>query len=98
MSTSTVQPITPVPSRTLAEVAVAANLRAGPGTGFAIVGGVKAGDKIEVVSRTPAGEWYQLASGTWIFAQLVTGALDVPVAKAIPTPAPTASTGATQQK
>ena len=63
-----------------------ANLRAGPGLNFAVVGGVPAGTVLEIVARTSAGDWYLLSSGTWIAAQLVNGAPDVPVAEVIPTP------------
>ena len=50
---------------------VNANLRSGPGTYYEIVGGVEAGDPLEVVARNEAGDWYQLADGVWIFAELV---------------------------
>jgi uncharacterized protein YgiM (DUF1202 family) len=50
---------------------VNANLRSGPGTDYEIVGGVVAGDPLEVVARNEAGDWYQLADGVWIFAELV---------------------------
>ncbi len=62
------------------------NLRAGPGTGFAVVGGVSAGDGLEITGRNEAGDWFELADGGWIAAFLVAnppGA--VPVAAVIPT-------------
>lgn len=67
-----------------------ANLRQGPGTNYRIVGGVKAGAPLDIVAKNAAGDWYQLASGNWIFAALVDGAPDVPVA-AEPAPAPAAA-------
>jgi hypothetical protein len=48
-----------------------ANLRAGPGTNFAIVGTVKPGDSLSLVAVNPAGTWYELESGAWIAAFLV---------------------------
>jgi len=67
---------------------VNANLRAGPGTVFPKVGGVPAGTPLNVVARNPAGDWYQLENGAWIFAKLVDNAPTVPVAAVIPTPPP----------
>ncbi len=68
-----------------------ANLRAGPGTTYAVVGGVIAGDSLDIVAQNEAGTWYKLADGKWIFAQLVTGAPDVPVDSAAPSAAPAAA-------
>ena len=56
-----------------------ANLRAGPGTNYAIVGKAAQGQPLAIVARNPAGDWYQLASGAWIFGELVTGAPVVPM-------------------
>ena len=71
-----------------------ANLRGGPGTGFPVVGGVKAGDVLEATARNQAGDWLQLADGAWIAAFLVDGAPDdLPVATDIPTPPTAAPTG-----
>lgn len=64
-----------------------ANLRSGPGTGFPVVGGVKAGDALKVTARNQAGDWLQLADGAWIAAFLVDGApASLPVATDLPTP------------
>ena len=57
-----------------ATAAEAANLRSGPGTSYARVGGVTAGQTLDVTGRSDAGDWYQLADGTWIAAFLVTTA------------------------
>lgn len=57
-----------------------ANLRQGPGTNYAIVGGVTAGQTLEIVARNEASDWLQLADGSWIFAALVEGVPAVPVA------------------
>jgi hypothetical protein len=48
-----------------------ANLRAGPGTNFAVVGGVRPGDRLTIVGQNAAGDWYQLDDGKWIAAFLV---------------------------
>jgi hypothetical protein len=56
-----------------------ANLRAGPATTFKVVGGVKAGDPLQIVGKNKAGNWYKLAGGQWIADFLVTNPPDVPV-------------------
>jgi hypothetical protein len=61
-----------------------ANLRQGPGTNFPIVGGVTAGQTLAIVAANPAGDWYQLADGRWIFAALVEGAPAVAVSAEAP--------------
>ncbi|MBK8051424.1 MAG: SH3 domain-containing protein [Anaerolineales bacterium] len=67
-----VQQAPPSPDAPLTVTATTnANLRGGPGTNFPVVGGVKAGQTLEVVAENAAGDWYQLASGNWIFAALV---------------------------
>ena len=48
-----------------------ANLRAGPGTGYAVVGGARAGQALDVQARNAAGTWLRLGSGEWIAAFLV---------------------------
>ena len=74
-----------------------ANLRGGPGTGYAVVGAIQAGDALEITARNASGDWLQLASGTWIAAFLVDNAPatgDLSVAEEIPplpTPAPSAA-------
>ncbi len=68
-----------------------ANLRAGPGTTFAIVGGAAAGQSLAIVAQNADGTWYKLADDSWIFAQLVNNAPEVPVVtSASTTPAVTA--------
>lgn len=73
-----------------------ANLRGGPGTGYPVVGGVKAGDALDVKARNQAGDWLQLASGAWIAAFLVDDApANLPIASEIPPlPAPSAGSNA----
>ena len=68
----------PAPA-TGATAAKGANLRAGPATTFAVVGGVKAGDPLAIVGQNKAGDWYQLAGGQWIAGFLVANPPAVPV-------------------
>ncbi len=79
-----------------------ANLRAGPGTAFALKGSVKAGQPLSIVGRNAEGDWLQIAGGAWIAGFLISNVpASVPVARNIPpvpvapasrvvTPAPTA--------
>jgi hypothetical protein len=70
-----------------------ANLRAGPGTDFAIIGSTTAGQPLTIVGRNPAGDWYQLGDGSWIAAILVAGAPpDVAVVEVPNTIAPLVAT------
>jgi uncharacterized protein YraI len=48
-----------------------ANLRAGAGTSYAIVGKAQPGQNVVIVGKNEAGDWYQLAGGHWIAAFLV---------------------------
>lgn len=52
------------------------NLRAGPGTNYPKVGGLKEGESVEVLDRTGDGEWYRarLPSGqlVWVAADYIT--------------------------
>ncbi len=65
-----------------------ANLRAGPGTNYAVVGGVRGDETLDLQGRTSDGTWYQLRDGSWIAAFLV--GPDVPT---LPTVAPTVIAG-----
>jgi hypothetical protein len=49
-----------------------ANLRAGPSTTFAIVGGAPIGQVVQIVENNQDGTWYKLDNGQWIAAFLVT--------------------------
>lgn len=55
-----------------------ANLRAGPGTNFARLGGVTPGEAITITGRLADGTWYLLQPGSWLFAELVAGEVNVP--------------------
>lgn len=58
-----------------------ANLRAGPGTNYAIVGSVPKGRTLQLAGQSADGRWYQLRSGEWIAAFLVTDAPALPIVK-----------------
>jgi uncharacterized protein YraI len=72
---ATASTIYALPSLQQAQVSVAvaetANLRAGPGTKYARVGGVTAGDSVAVVGCNADCSWYKTASGAWIAAELL---------------------------
>jgi Bacterial SH3 domain len=66
----------PVVSHTLTtqgSVTRGANLRAGPGTNFPVVGRARAGQTIALVACDATCSWYQLANGHWVAAFLVQG-------------------------
>lgn len=48
-----------------------ANLRSGPGTTYAVAGGTRTGEPLEIIGRNDDGSWLQLADGLWIAAFLV---------------------------
>lgn len=52
-------------------VTVDANLRAGPGTEFDVIGGTVTGQAINIVGRNADGTWFRLDNGGWVFAALV---------------------------
>jgi hypothetical protein len=45
------------------QVGKAANLRAGPSTDFPIVGGITAGQALEVLGKVPGAEWFAIRMG-----------------------------------
>ncbi len=74
-----------------------ANLRAGPSTDTAIVGGATAGQIVTPLGISADGGWYLLQSGEWIAAFLVSGAPDqLPLASPA-TAAPAATTAPTEE-
>lgn len=85
LPTVTPTPKTPTPNARTMIVLNTANLRAGPGTTFAVVGSAQPGDKLKVVGANADGDWYQLDTGTWIAAFLV----ELPGAATAPTWTPT---------
>ena len=56
----------------IGSVTKSANLRAGPGTNFAVVGGASPEDLVTIVGMNTGYDWYLLDSGKWIAAFLVT--------------------------
>jgi hypothetical protein len=69
-----------------------ANLRAGPGTRYAVVGSAPAGTTVRIAGTNTSGTWYHLTNGRWIAGFLVdingTGASRAPVPTLAPTPVP----------
>jgi len=67
---------TPTRTPVLAEAIGEANLRAGPGLDFDIVGEITAGNPVPVLGRSVEFPWYQVAfegaDEAWVFEQLVT--------------------------
>ena len=73
---STITPLEPV----RAVVNADSNLRAGPGIEYDRVDGINFGEEASIVGISTDGEWYLLERGLWLFAALITEAVDVPVA------------------
>lgn len=74
------------------------NARSGPGTDFSVLDQVLEGTRLEVVGRTPAGDWWQVCcvagQTAWVAAELVRteGPVEsVAVAADLPTPTPAAT-------
>jgi hypothetical protein len=89
--TTTAPATTSVPVATGPTVNTEANLRAGPGTDFAVVGTAAAGDVLDVVGQNIDGTWLVLANGAWVAAFLVDNApTGLPVVEPTATPAPAA--------
>ena len=71
-----------------------ANLRAGPGTDFPVVGGLYQDEKAPLLGRNQAGDWLQVQlpeTTAWIFAPLVQTSLpiaELPLIDPPPTPHP----------
>ena len=90
--TPTVAP-TVTPEIIQAKTNVQANLRAGPGVAYELVGFLEEGTEIEPVSRTANGLWLKLEDGIWIFAFLVSEVpSNLPLETNIPVPPPPAAT------
>jgi uncharacterized protein YraI len=105
-ATEVVTPVaaaTPVPAATTAltpTTTTDANLRAGPGTEFPIIGGTITGQAINIVGRNADSTWFRLDNTGWIFGELVAnppapdtvpvvnadGTVVVPAAAPAPTP------------
>jgi len=75
---------TPVPATTPAvspTTTTDANLRAGPGTEFPVIGGTVTGQTINIVGRNADATWWRLDNTGWIFGELV---LNPPAAETVP--------------
>lgn len=80
-----------------------ANLRAGPGTTYAVAGTVKAGQTVTIVGKNDAGDWYHLNDNHWLAAFLVkvigtvtpTSTIAPTVAASTPTASPTSTVSPT---
>jgi hypothetical protein len=89
---------TPIVSPPTAKVAApAGNLRSGPGVAYPVVGQVSQGDELAVLDRNQAGDWLQVTwkgNPAWLSASLVSlnvKPAELPVAKVIAPPPPTAT-------
>ena len=90
--TPTVGP-TVTPDVIQAKTNVQANLRAGPGVAYELVGFLEEGTEIEPVSRTANRLWLKLEDGIWIFAFLVSEVpSNLPLETNIPVPPPPPAT------
>ena len=72
--TAPATPTTPVASglpTVTASVATTANLRAGPGTTFDLLGQAAPGSSLAIVGISEDGQWYLLDGGAWIAVFLV---------------------------
>lgn len=73
-----------------------ANLRAGPGTNYAVVGAAPAGTTVRIAGTNTRGDWYHLTNGKWIAGFLVNvngagTAAPIPTLAPAALPAPTAT-------
>ncbi len=73
--TATATPAAPVAAES-PSTTVDANLREGPGTTFAVIGGTVTGQTLTIVARNADGSWFQLDNGGWLAAFLVANAPD----------------------
>ena len=66
-----------------------ANLRAGPGIDFQIVGGLAVRERVYPVSIAPDGLWLKLSNDAWVYSQLIENIpLGLPVESSLPVPPP----------
>lgn len=78
-SETTEDSTTAPPEPVRAVVNADSNLRAGPGIEYDRIDGINFGEEASIVGISPDGEWYLLERGVWLFAALITEAVDVPV-------------------
>lgn len=99
LETATAPTPTPTPTPTIEPASLTTrremNVRAGPGTNYAIIGLTAGGEKFLITGKNPAGDWLQIEMEEneigWVYKQLVelTNAGDVKVIASIPTPTST---------
>lgn len=65
---------------TVGTVNKGANLRAGPGITYAIVGKATQGQVVTIADKNAAGDWYQLDTSEWIAGFLVDTTIVPPTA------------------
>ena len=74
-------PVTSVALPAAAHANNNSNLRAGPGTGYAVVGSAPEGVALDIVAQNAQGDWYQLRNRSWIAGFLVDDApVELPLA------------------
>jgi uncharacterized protein YraI len=82
---------------------VKVNVRSGPGTSYASLGQLNAGEKVQIISRDAVGSWYQVLypaasdGSAWVTAQYV----QIPAGTQVPlppTPKPGGSSGRVLQR
>ncbi len=64
-------------------IVASANLRAGPGTSYAVVGQVTEGQSLRIAARDEPGKWFQLNDGHWIAGFLIEPVLNVPLSPSL---------------
>jgi len=70
--TMTPRPLSASQQKVIAHTSlVDANLRAGPGTEFAVIGGTITGMALTIVGRNADGTWFRLDNTGWLFGKLV---------------------------
>ena len=88
---TTLTPTDQGPAPVTVTVKTQANLRSGPGTGYAKVGTAAPGSTLVVIGRTADGQWLQLAMNAWVYTALVSAVpTTLPVVDGQATPAATA--------
>lgn len=78
----------PTPSKTFIRTNLSLNVREGPGVQYTTLGYVLEGKEVEVVAleiSDTGRKWYQLASGGWIYADVLNGKATVTIIGGSPT-------------
>ncbi len=70
------------------------NVRSGPGTDYALIGTLLAGQQATAIGRSPGGDWVEISypagpdGKAWVYAYLVTLSGSLPMVEPPPTPTP----------